>query len=304
MRFFDAIGFGALNVDKLFKVNKIAKEDEESFIIDFQETCGGSAANAMVGLSRLGCNVGFIGKIACDREGEMLIRNFCMEGVDTKSIICIEKGRSGTVMGFIDEKGERALYVDAGVNDIISLKEVDTEYAFQASFLHITSFVGEVSFKTQKELLEILPEKVKVSFDPGMLYARMGWGKLEQIIKKTYLLMLTPEELKLLTGKTNYRKGAEFLIGKGVEIVAVKIGEKGCYVTDGKERHVIQAFKTRVIDTTGAGDAFCAGFLYGLIAGKNLYECGRLSNFVASRCIMKIGARSGLPHNEDLKLLR
>jgi ribokinase len=58
-----------------------------------------------------------------------------------------------------------------------------------------------------------------------------------------------------------------------------------------------------VVDTTGAGDAFCAGFLYGLISGKGLYECGRIGNFVASRCIMKMGARPGLPHVEDLKLL-
>jgi ribokinase len=75
-------------------------------------------------------------------------------------------------------------------------------------------------------------------------------------------------------------------------------------VTDGKKDHLIEAFKVKVVDTTGAGDAFCAGFLYGLINGKSLYECGRIGNFVASRCIMKMGARPGLPRLEDLKLLR
>ena len=64
MRRFDAVGFGGLNVDKLFKVNKIAMAEEESFVIDCEEFCGGSAANTMVGLARLGCKVGFIGKIA------------------------------------------------------------------------------------------------------------------------------------------------------------------------------------------------------------------------------------------------
>ena len=59
----------------------------------------------------------------------------------------------------------------------------------------------------------------------------------------------------------------------------------------------------KVVDTTGAGDAFDAGFLYGLIKGKSLYECGRIGNFVASRCVMKIGARAGLPHLKDLGLL-
>jgi ribokinase len=57
------------------------------------------------------------------------------------------------------------------------------------------------------------------------------------------------------------------------------------------------------VDTTGAGDAFCAGFLYGLLNGKSLKECAKLGNFVASRCIMKMGARTGLPRLEDLKML-
>jgi ribokinase len=58
-----------------------------------------------------------------------------------------------------------------------------------------------------------------------------------------------------------------------------------------------------VVDTTGAGDAFNAGFLYGLIHDKSLFECGRLGNFVASRSVMKMGARDGLPHAEDLALI-
>ena len=59
----------------------------------------------------------------------------------------------------------------------------------------------------------------------------------------------------------------------------------------------------KVVDTTGAGDAFCAGFLYGLLNDKSLYECGKLGNFVASRCVMKMGARAGLPFAKDLELL-
>jgi len=63
---------------------------------------------------------------------------------------------------------------------------------------------------------------------------------------------------------------------------------------------LVESYKVRVKDTTGAGDAFCAGFLYGLIKNKDLYECGRLGNFVASRCIMEMGAREGLPKVSDL----
>ncbi|MCJ7559764.1 carbohydrate kinase family protein [Candidatus Bathyarchaeota archaeon] len=299
---FDVIGFGALNVDKLFRVNRLAKAEEESFIEDFAEACGGSAANAAVGLARLGCRVGFIGKVGCDREADLLIQDFCKEGVDTNGTIRARQGKSGSVMGFVDKKGARALYIDSGVNDTIAFGEINVDYASQAQFLHLTSFVGEKSFQTQKKLLSALPDSVRVSFDPGALYARKGFAYLEPIIKKTYVLMPNAIELELLTGETDYCKGADFMVGKGVKMVAVKLGGDGCYVTDGRERHLIEAFKVKVVDTTGAGDAFCAGFLYGLVNDKRLYECGKLGNFVASRCVMKMGARAGLPFAKDLKL--
>lgn len=300
---FDAIGFGALNVDKLFRVNRIAAAEEESFVTGYTEACGGSAANTIVGLARLGCGVGFIGKVAGDREGRMLLEDFRKEGVDTNGVVRTKQGRSGTVTGFVDEKGERALYIDSGVNDTIAFKEIDTKYVFKSKYLHLTSFVGEKSFLAQQELLGVLPENVKVSFDPGALYARMGLGKLEPVIKKTFLVLPNAGELELLTGKTDYRRGAELLLEKGISIVAVKLGAKGCYVTDGSESHLIEPFKVKVVSTTGAGDAFCAGFLYGLIKGKSLHECGRIGNFVASRCITEMGARTGFPHVEDLNLL-
>jgi ribokinase len=300
---FDVVGFGALNVDKLFKVNRLAKAEEESFIEDYAEACGGSAANTAVGLARLGCKVGFVGKVGCDREGDLLIQDFCTEGVNTAGVVRSGQGKSGSVLGFVDKKGARALYINSGVNDTITFEEVKIGYASQAQFLHLTSFVGEKSLQTQKKLLDAVPNSVKVSFDPGALYARKGFANLEPIIRKTYVLMPNAIELKLLTGEIDYCKGADFMVGRGVKIVAVKLGGDGCYVTDGRERHLIEALNVKVVDTTGAGDAFCAGFLYGLLNGKSLYECGRLGNFVASRCVMKMGARAGLPFAKDLELL-
>jgi ribokinase len=300
---FDVIGFGALNMDKLFKVNKLADAEEESFIEAYAEACGGSAANATVGLARLGCKVGFIGKVGCDREGDLLLQDFCAEGVDTSGTIRNGQGKSGSVLGFVNKKGARALYIDSGVNDTIGFDKISLKYASQAQFLHLTSFVGEKSFQTQKKLLSALPHSVKISFDPGALYARKGFASLEPIIKKTYALMPNAIELELLTGETDYCRGADFMIKQGVRIVAVKLGSSGCYITDGRERHKINPFKVKVVDTTGAGDAFCAGFLYGLIHDKRLDECGKLGNFVASRCVMQMGARAGLPFAKDLELL-
>jgi len=110
-------------------------------------------------------------------------------------------------------------------------------------------------------------------------------------------------ELELLTGETEIPKGAAQLIDMGVQIVAVKLGEKGCYVTNGQEKKTIQPYKVKAVDTTGAGDAFNAGFLYGLLHDKPLAECGRLGNYVAAQSVTKMGARAGLPCEKELMLM-
>ncbi len=294
----DVICFGALNMDKLYRVNRIAKEEEESVIIGFKESPGGSAANTAVGLARLGIKTGYIGKVSNDREGRLLLDNFKMEGVDTRGIMVSKEGRSGVVIGFVDVKGERALYVSPSVNDTIEFKEIDLEYARSAKILHLTSFEDK-PFKAQQTLVKTLP-KIEVSLDPGELYARKGLTTLKPLIKRSFVVLLNENEIKLLTGE-NYREGAKTLVNEGVSIVAAKLGKRGCYVTDGKETHLIEPYKVKVVDTTGAGDAFCAGFLYGLIKNKSLHECGRLGNFVSSRCIREAGAREGLPRLSDLE---
>ena len=294
----DVIGFGALNLDKLYRVNTIAVAGEETFVRNLTITPGGSAANTMVGLSRLGARTGYIGKLADDTEGRYLLEDLHKEKVSAQGIVLSKSGRSGVCIGFINSSGERALYIDPGVNDNITLDEIDSNYAESSRFLHLTSFVGHTSFDTQKTLVKNL-KIPRVCFDPGELYATRGLGALNQFLKKTYTFLPNEKELRILTGK-NYKEGSKDLLAKGVEMIAVKLGEKGCYVTDGKERYLIPTFRSKPIDTTGAGDAFCAGFIYGLLHNRDPYSCGRLGNYVASRCIGKYGARTGLPSKSDL----
>jgi len=295
----DILCFGALNLDRLYIVDRIAGEGEESFVLGRKEAPGGSAANTVVGLARLQLKTGYIGKVAKDREGKILLQGLKDEKVHTAGIIVSRKGRSGTVTGFVDKKGERSLYVDPGVNDSLAFKEIDIEYAGSTNFLHLTSFVGKKPFEAQKKLVSKLSD-VKLSFDPGDLYVRKGLASLRSIIKKCHIILPNESEVKLLT-KEGYRRGSKVLLKEGVDIVAVKLGERGCYVTDGKESHLVKPFRVKVRDCTGAGDAFCAGFLYGLSKNKDLYECGRLGNFVASYCVKEVGARTGLPKLRELR---
>ena len=303
-KLFDVIGFGALNVDTLLKVERLAGPEEESFIEGYSESCGGSAANTITGLARLGRKVGFIGKVSDDHEGKIQIDTFISDGVDVKGIIHSKKGKSGAVLGFVDRKGARSLYINPGENDTLESRELDLEYVSQTKFLHLSSFVGEKPFRAQKKLAGMLPDSIKLSFDPGALYAQRGLAVMEPLIRSSYVFMPNALELEQLTGEKDYRKGADVILDMGVKIVVVKLGAKGCYVTDGEERVTVEAFPVKVVDTTGAGDAFDAGFLYGLLDNKNnLYECGRLGNFVASRSVTVNGARAGLPYQKELTTL-
>ncbi len=295
---FDIVGFGALNVDKLFKVNIIAKREEESFVTDFKISGGGSAANTIVGLSRLELRTGFVGKVASDTEGEFLLNELKIEGVDVNGITVTKTGRSGKVMGYIDPNGDRALYVDPGVNNQLEYADINLDYLSDTKLIHLSSFVAEKPLDAQKRLINQLSD-VKVSFDPGALYARKGFAVIKPIIQRSHAVLPNELEIKLLTGQ-DYKQGAKRFLELGAEIVVVKLGKQGCYITDGKESHMIDAYSVEVVDTTGAGDAFNAGFIYGLLNNKDLFECGRLGNFVASRCVSKIGTRTGLPRLVEL----
>lgn len=314
----DVVGFGALNVDLLYMVNKIAHEDEESHIIGFKKSCGGSASNTIVGLSRLGLKTGFIGKISKDHKGKILLETLQKEGVNTNGLIVSDEGKSGEVMGFVDKKGQRALYVDPGVNDLIKIHEIHKDYLSDLKVLHLSSFIGS-SIEAQKSLLNQIPEDLVVSLDPGRIYAERGIHYLNIILKHTNIILLNQKELKHLTEKEESENLTEKkcktleeienkrleeqtnLLLDQVDIVVVKLGDKGCYVADGRESHYIKSFKTKCVDTTGAGDAFNAGFLYGFIKGRNLKESCKIGNLVAACCIEELGAVAGLPDISDLE---
>ena len=201
-------------------------------------------------------------------------------------------------MGYIDPNGDRALYVDPGVNNQLEYADINLNYFSDTKLIHLSSFVAEKPLDAQKRLIKQLSD-VKVSFDPGALYARKGFAVIKPIIQRSHAVLPNELEIKLLTGQ-NYKQGAKRFLELGAEIVVVKLGKQGCYITDGKESHTIDAYSVEVVDTTGAGDAFNAGFIYGLLNNKDLFECGRLGNFVASRCVSKIGTRTGLPKLAEL----
>ncbi len=292
----DVVGIGALNYDVLYVVERIARPGEEVGIIDIMRAPGGSAANTITALARLGVDTGFIGMLGNDKEGEIIIDAFRREGVETR--IKVVDGCTGAAIGFIDSRGERTLYIYPGVNSRLDISDIDIGFVTGARFVHMSSFVDRKQLELQCELATYLK---KLSFSPGMLCTMYRLTDLSTLIERSEVVFLNTEELKSLTGHDNYVPGAASLIDIGASIVCVTLGERGCYVTTRKgESYQVDAYPTRVVDTTGAGDAFAAGFLYGLLHRKSIYDSARAGNLLASYCIREYGSRKGLPQTLEV----
>ncbi|MBQ2832884.1 carbohydrate kinase family protein [Methanobrevibacter sp.] len=286
----EIIGFGALNVDKLFSVENIVSADEESFIKNETDTPGGSAANTIVGLARLGCDVSIIGKIAEDEDGDLIEYNLAINGVYTNNLIYSENGSTGKCLGFVDKDGERCLYISPGVNDDIQIGEINPLNIMRCKIMHYTSFVGD-SFKTQIELLEKLSRDTLLSFDPGMLYVQKGFDELKPILDRTDILLINESELRLLCNNSNspIKELAISFLDLGIGTIVVKQGSKGVFAINNAEECQVEAFECDVVDTTGAGDSFNSGFLYSFLKGHNLEKSCRIGNWVASKAIAGFG---------------
>lgn len=297
----DVIGFGALNVDKLHTVENIACNDEESFIKSQKDTPGGSAANTVIGLARLGCPTSIIGKIAEDDDGDLIELNLAMNEVYTNNLIYADKGNTGKVLGFVDEKGERCLYVDPGVNDEIVLDEINLLNLSKCKIMHYTSFVGD-SFKTQIELLDKLNDNTLLSFDPGMLYVQKGFNELKPILDRTDILLINESELRLLcdNNEASLKDLARGFLEFGIETVVIKQGAKGVFAMNNQTDCFVESYECDVVDTTGAGDSFNSGFLYSFLKGYDLEKSCRIGNWVASKSIEGFGMDK-FPSAKDLE---
>lgn len=297
----EVIGFGALNVDKLYSVENIASKDEESFIKGETDTPGGSAANTMVGLSRLGCSTSIIGKIAEDDDGDLIEYNLAINGIYTNNLIYSETGATGKCLGFVDSNGERCLYIDPGVNDEIRLDEINPLNIMRCKIMHYTSFVGD-SFNTQIELLDLLNKECILSFDPGMLYVQKGFDELRPILERTDILLINESELRLLcdNNESSLKELAIGFLDLGIETVVIKQGSKGVFAMNNNEACEVESYKCDVVDTTGAGDSFNSGFLYSYLKGYDLEKSCQIGNWVASKAIEGFGMEK-FPSLKDLE---
>ena len=309
----EVVGLGALNIDHMYRVERIL-DDGEAVVNEAKSFPGGSAANTIYGLAKLGVNTSYTGVVGGDAEGKTLLQDFRKVGVDTSQIRVKHGVRTGSVLCLSDRLGRRSLYVVPGANSLLTIDDLDLTYINQAKWLHLSSFADDRQFKVLLELIDRLDSSVKLSFAPGVLHAIKELAILSPILNRTHLLFVNQREIRHLTGE-DVIAGAESCLKQGCRMVVVTLGkgmtlELGrrtvtavCYIRDTENEYAIEPSRQGIIsevDATGAGDAFAAGFLYGLLKGKGLNECGYLGDIVARFSLTKLGAREGLPTFTEL----
>jgi ribokinase len=318
------VGVGALNVDHIYKVERIVGDGEtaadreqavQTPTIHEEATSeklgvfpGGSAANTIYGLAKLGISTGFCGAVGDDAAGKTLLDDFKRVGVDTSQIRIKPGAKTGSAKCYSDKLNFRSISVTPGANSLSATQDIDSDYLNQAEMLHISSFVDNAQLKVLLELVTKLAPSVKISFSPGELFATKGLEVLNPILSRTYVLFANEKEIKQLTGK-DFQAGAGVCLKQGCHIVVVTLGKGAriknatatAYIRDTKNEYIIKPSDTGArMDTIGAGDAFACGFLYGLVNNKDHLECGRLGDIVAQFSISQTGARKGLPTLKQL----
>ncbi len=316
----DAIGFGALNFDLIYEVENLdflkeaginyeANGEVEGKPEDFRviqdllgkfgklrsESGGGSAANTLHALAKMGFTTGYLGKVGKDSYGDFLLE--ALKPVDS-SQVC-RGSESGVCLVLLNNIGERSMLVFPNSNDTITYNEINLDYLKNTRFLHLTSFKSDSPLKVQIRVVEEIHSQVRISFDPGEIYASKGLKEIGSIIERSYIVFLNDKEIRLLLGKS-YKEGAKELLGYGPSVIACKMGEKGSFIATRDEEFEIPGEKVKAVDTTGAGDVYNAGFLAGLLLDFSLYNCALFATKAAALSITGYG-REKHPGQQFLK---
>jgi len=314
------VGFGALNLDLIFEVQdfksidlkdarlepgkEVFGSDEEfqsllrqlnQFGILKSKSGGGSAANTIVALARMGFQTRFIGKVGEDEEGSFLLENLRPVQTDW-----IRRGQqSGICLVVLDRHQDRFLFVQGNANSTLTMNEIDFNHLKEISWLHLSSFIGEPPFEAQKALLTHLDPSVKVSMDPGEIYAKKGLDKILPLIQRCHVLFLTEREIRLLTGQ-DLPTGARLIIKMGPSILVCKKGNHGSQIFTEHGDFEVPAPRVEVVDNTGAGDVYNAGFLAGLFLESSLEVSALFATKISAKSVTGYG-RECYPTREDLE---
>ncbi|MEM2109539.1 MAG: carbohydrate kinase family protein [Candidatus Odinarchaeota archaeon] len=296
---FDLISVGASLIDLVASVDRFPASDDETYVPNLRIEYGGSAANTAVACSRLGLKVSFLGKVGVDFFGDLIVKKFKDEGVDTSLILRSKNTPTGLCFIAVDSKGDRRMFAYSGAANTLSISEVELESLLKTRLIYMASlenvkFLSDLSRKVKEHGL-------KTALNPGALIANQGLAKAKPIIMNTDIYVSSYNEAVRIFSVEGLDNIKNVLFQLGVSTLAITLGSEGCMVADKSQTYMIPAIKVEVKDTTGAGDAFTAGFLTGLLNNKSLFEAGYMGVAAAALKVKYMGARGGLPYLEELE---
>ena len=262
---------------------------------------GGSASNCAVVAAQLGTSTRLIGVTGDDARAQTLIDDLTQHGVDLTHVRQVH-GAPGIILAVIGTHGERTFLSYRGVNATHSYGELPSTLFESGDILHISgyTFQTEHSRATAYQLIERAKAQpdCRVSLDPSYQFAR-DW-KDPAFLASLDFCFPNREEAYLMTGEREPERAAIRLRGAGVQTVVIKLGEQGCYVASPTISAYLPAcIASHVVDTIGAGDAFCGGFLSAILTGQDEQYAARLGMAAAACVIAVAGGHAGAPTLEQ-----
>lgn len=250
---------------------------------------GGSASNTIVGMSRLGVKTGFLGRIGKDFFGKYYKAD--LDKHQVRSHLTEVNEASGVASTFISKDGERTFGTYLGAAALLNAGELKKEDFEEYDYFYIEGYLVQSYDLIRKAIVLAKEAGSKVILDMAsynVVEANLDFLK-EIIPQYVDIIFANEEEAKSLLRMNPENAVSE--LAKQTEIAVVKTGAKGSWIQRGNEKVFVPAQKVNCIDTTGAGDLYASGFLYGLINNRPLEVCGQIGTLLAADVIQEIGPK-------------
>jgi hypothetical protein len=272
-----------------------------------QMAAGGSAANTVFGVAQLGGHAALCGKVARDRFGDAYIRNMLQSGVVFHGKQ-VDDGATGTCIVLISDDAQRTMLTCLGVSSELSYDDINEDHLRQSAYLYLEGYLFDSALATRTLLRAIDTAKqhnVKIALTASDAFcvARHKDTMLRLIKNDVDLLFANTQEAQALSD-TDSLEGAVKALSEMCKNIAVTDGSRGSVLSFGKQLEKIKPHIVSPLDTTGAGDSYAAGLLFGLTSGYSLKSSGTLASFFASRVVSQIGPRYAGDIRQEIKSLK
>lgn len=296
---FDVVGFGTNAVDYLIRLPRFPEFDSKIEINSYSIAPGGEIASTLVGLSRLGMKTAYAGRFGGDEAGRIGINSLIDEGVDVTRAEVLEDAQTQVAFILVDEKtGERTVLWQRDSRLGCKAADAPLDVASRCRVLHLTPHDGEACAALANAARNA---GTIVSADVDNIFTG-----LEDLLPLIDVCIVSAEFAERFTGHADPRASLTEIAGVyGCSVVGLTLGEAGSLLYCSGEFIETRGFAAPggCVDTTGAGDAFRAGLIYGLLRGSTVEDAAVAANAVAALKCSGIGARSSLPREPELKAL-